>query len=313
MCTGIRYKNYFGRNLDYEFSYGQEIIITPRNYKFNFKHTNNINNYAIIGAGIIQNNYPLYFDGINEKGLGIAGLNFVGNCVYYPLDDSKINIAQYEFIPYILTNFKDIDEVKNALKNINLDNEAISDKYPLAQLHWLIADKDKSIVVESTKNGLQVYDNDLNVLTNNPPFNMQVDNFNLYNLSPEDLITPDTNKIDYSRGTGTIGLPGDLSSKGRFVKVAYTNKYSLTLKNDLSEAFHILHSVEQQYGCCKVKENEYEYTIYSSMCDLSNGVYYYTTYNNHQINGVDMKKEDLNSSSLITYPMLDSENINIQN
>lgn len=312
MCTGIKYKNYFGRNLDYDFSYGQEIVITPRNYKFNFKHADNINNYAIIGAGIIQNNIPLYFDGINEKGLGIAGLNFVGNCVYHPLDESKINIAQYEFIPYILTDFSNIKEVKKALNNINLDNEAISDKYPLARLHWLMADKDSSIVVESMKDGLHIYDNPLNVLTNNPPFNYQLDNFNSYNLSPKDSII-DTSKIDYSRGTGTIGLPGDLSSKGRFVKVAYTNKYSLTLKNDLTQSFHILHSVDQQYGCVEVKDNEYEYTIYSSMCDLNKGVYYYTTYNNHQINGVDMKKEDLDSSSLITYPMLDNENINIQN
>ena len=38
MCTAATYKTkdfYFGRTLDYEFSYGEEITITPRNYKFN--------------------------------------------------------------------------------------------------------------------------------------------------------------------------------------------------------------------------------------------------------------------------------------
>ena len=40
MCTATTYKTkdfYFGRTLDYEFSYGDEITITPRNFKFNFR------------------------------------------------------------------------------------------------------------------------------------------------------------------------------------------------------------------------------------------------------------------------------------
>ena len=41
MCTAATYRTkdfYFGRTLDYEFSYGEEIVITPRNYEFNFRH-----------------------------------------------------------------------------------------------------------------------------------------------------------------------------------------------------------------------------------------------------------------------------------
>ena len=40
MCTAATYKTkdfYFGRTLDYEFSYGDQIVITPRNYAFNFR------------------------------------------------------------------------------------------------------------------------------------------------------------------------------------------------------------------------------------------------------------------------------------
>ena len=40
MCTAVTYKTkdfYFGRTLDYEFSYKEEVIITPRNYPFYFK------------------------------------------------------------------------------------------------------------------------------------------------------------------------------------------------------------------------------------------------------------------------------------
>ena len=86
MCTATTYKTkdfYFGRTLDYEFSYNEEITITPRNYEFKFRNKGSISNhYAIIGMAYIAENYPLYYDAINEKGLGMAGLNFVGNAYY---------------------------------------------------------------------------------------------------------------------------------------------------------------------------------------------------------------------------------------
>ena len=41
MCTAAVYRTkdtYFGRTLDYEFSYGDEVTITPRNYPLKFRH-----------------------------------------------------------------------------------------------------------------------------------------------------------------------------------------------------------------------------------------------------------------------------------
>ena len=287
MCTVASFKGFFGRNLDFDFSYGQEIVITPRNYSFSFKHEENIDKHpAIIGAGIIQEGYPLYFDAINEYGLGMAGLNFVGNCVYRDVDDTKINIAQFELIPYVLSKCKTLEEAKELFKNINLSKDSINEKYPPTQMHWYVSDGYKSIVVESVKDGVKVYDDPVN-------------NFEGVELAK------------YSRGMGGLGLPGDLSSMSRFVKVAFTNQFSLS-DDGLNQLFHILHSVEQQNGCCKVKE-AYEYTIFTSACDLAKGIYYYTTYNNHQISGVDMHKENLDTSELITYPMLEEEHINMQN
>ena len=32
------------------------------------------------GMAHVTGDYPLYYDAINEKGLGMAGLNFVGKC-----------------------------------------------------------------------------------------------------------------------------------------------------------------------------------------------------------------------------------------
>lgn len=51
----------------------------------------------------------------------------------------------------------------------------------------------------------------------------------------------------------------------------------------MSQFFHILGSVDQQKGCCEVSDGKYEITLYTSCCNADKGIYYYTTYNNHQI------------------------------
>ena len=87
MCTAATFLSddfYFGRNLDYEFSYGDEVTVTPRGYAFSLRRGDTFRTrYAIIGMAYVQGDYPLYYDAINEKGLGVAGLNFVGNAVYH--------------------------------------------------------------------------------------------------------------------------------------------------------------------------------------------------------------------------------------
>ena len=324
MCTAATYKTkdfYFGRTLDYEFSYGDEITITPRNYEFNFRKVKKIeNHYAMIGMAHVVGDYPLYYDAINEKGLGIAGLNFVGNACYNECIEEKDNIAQFELIPWILCQCESVKEVRELLKNINITNEPFSEKFPLAQLHWIIADKDESITVESMKDGLKVYDNPVGVLTNNPSFDKQMFELNKYmNLSPKSPKNNFSDKLDmeyYSRGMGAIGLPGDLSSQSRFVRGSFVKMNSVSEndeKSSVSQFFHILNSVDQQRGCCEVADGKYEITIYTSCCNASKGIYYYTTYNNHQITAVDMFKENLDENSIVKYPLIEAGEIRWQN
>ena len=324
MCTAATYKTkdgYFGRTLDYEFSYGNEITITPRNYQFNFRNTESMNtHYAIIGMAYVAGNYPLYYDAINEKGLGIAGLNFVGNAAYNKPVENKTNIAQFELIPWILGQCSTVKDAKALLDNINIIDTPFSDELPLAQLHWIIADKEEAVTVESMADGLHIYNNPVGILTNNPPFNIQMFSLNNYmNLSPKNPENKFSDKLPlhpYSRGMGAIGLPGDLSSASRFAKVAFTKMNSVSGDSEeesVSQFFHILGSVDQQRGCCEVHDGKYEITIYTSCCNLDKGIYYYTTYNNHQISAVDMHRENLDSDKLVRYPMILNQNINFQN
>ena len=120
----------------------------------------------------------------------------------------------------------------------------------------------------------------------------------------------------YSRGMGGMGLPGDLSSQSRFVRVSFVKMNSLSGDSEeesVSQFFHILGSVDQQRGCCKLGEDKYEITLYTSCCNTDKGIYYYNTYDNHQISAVDMHKEDLDGEKLISYALVKGEQFFKQN
>ena len=324
MCTAATYKTkdfYFGRTLDYEFSYGDEVTVTPRNYIFDFRNMGRMeSHYAMIGMAFIAGDCPLYYDAVNEKGLGVAGLNFVGNAYYRDVEEGKENVAQFEFIPWILSQCADVDEAVEKLKHINITNIPFSDSLPIAQLHWMISDKNRSITVESVKEGINVYDNPVGVMTNNPPFDKQMFNLNNYmylsSKQPENTFSDKLDLHTYSRGMGAMGLPGDLSSQSRFVRVAFTKMNSKSGDSELesvSQFFHILGSVDQQRGCCDVGEGKYEITLYTSCCNTDKGIYYYNTYENHQISAVNMHNVDLDSDKIYRYPIIQGEKIFMQN
>ena len=324
MCTAATYKTkdfYFGRTLDYEFSYGEEIVVTPRNFVFPWRKLGNQElHYAIIGMAYVVKDYPLYYDAMNEKGLCMAGLNFVGNADYKEEKQDKDNVTPFEFIPWILTQCASVREARALLDKINLINMPFSKELPLAQLHWILADSKEAITVESVKEGIRIYENPVGVLTNNPPFDEQMFQLNNYmHLSPKTPQNHFSDKLSlqtYSRGMGALGLPGDLSSQSRFVRVAFTKLNSVSGESEaesVSQFFHILGSVDQQRGCCEVAEGAYEITIYTSCCNADKGIYYYTTYENHQIAGVDMHKENLDDSHLVRYKLIQGEQIYMQN
>ncbi|MDD6800792.1 MAG: choloylglycine hydrolase [Firmicutes bacterium] len=324
MCTAATYNCesfFFGRNLDYEFSYGEEIVFTPRNFPLKFRYFDEKKtHYAMLGVAHVCDNYPLYYDAVNEKGLCIAGLNFVNSAYYGPVVPDKSNAAPFEMIPLILSECKDVSEACAFLKNLNIADIDFNDKLPAAKLHWIIADKNSAITVEPRRNGLEIYDNPAGVLANDPPFDMQMFNLNNYmHISPQ---TPENHFSDklnlkaYSRGMGGLGLPGDLSSQSRFVRAAFTRLNSVSSENDkegLSQIFHILGSVEQQRGCCDVGGGHLEMTIYTSCCNADKGIYYYTTYENRQITQIDMHKEDLDGYILVSYPFIQTQQIKNQN
>ena len=263
MCTAICYRSnasYFGRNLDLDRGYGEGVVITPRNYEINMRCEKPINShYAMIGMATVVENYPLYYEATNENGLSMAGLNFPRNAVYHHFSAGKTNIAPFELVPWILAQCACVDEAKALLKKIYLVNIDFNEQLPLSPLHWMISDKKRSIVAEPLKDGLKIYDNPFEVLTNNPPFEYHCTNVSNYmGLSTGHAASRFDKRIpveNYSLGLGALGLPGDYSSASRFIRALFVKENSVSERNEKSNVnqfFHILNSVAMPKGVCSV-------------------------------------------------------------
>ncbi len=324
MCTAATYKTkdfYFGRTLDYDRSYREEITITPRGYPFALREMGAMKTrFAMIGMAYVVGDYPLYYDAMNECGLCIAGLNFLGNTEYKKPAPDKDNIAQFELIPWILGSCRSVKEARERLDRINIIGAPFNEELPAAKLHWLVADRDGAITLEAVREGIRIYPNPVGVLTNDPPFDEQLFSLNNYmHLSPK----PPTNRFSdklslhaYSRGMGALGLPGDVSSPSRFVRASFVKMNSVSEDSEVASVnqfFHILGAVDQVRGCCEVEDGRHEITLYTSCCNADRSIYYYTTYENHRISAIDMHREDLDGGRLIRYPIIRSESIHRQN
>jgi choloylglycine hydrolase len=170
------------------------------------------------------------------------------------------------------------------------------------------------------EDGLFVYDNPSGVLTNNPPFPMQM--FNLNNFmsvsakEPKNLFSEKLSLKAYSRGMGALGLPGDLSSQSRFVRAAFARLNSVSGEKEdesVSQFFHILDSVKQIRGLCELESGKYEITIYTSCANASRGIYYYTTYDNSRITAVSMQNVNLDGNLPVSFPLVSGPQVLHQN
>lgn len=324
MCTAISFSakdHYFGRNLDLYYGYDEKITITPRNFPLRFRMIGGSNNhFALIGMATICDGYPLYYEATNEKGLSAAALNFPHNCTYFDPISTKENIASFEVILWLLMDCATVKMAEEKLKKINITNTPFNKQFPPSPLHWLISDKEKSIVLEQGARGIRLYQNSIGVLTNNPPFDVQMlllqNYIQLSPKMPENRFGKTILNMPYSLGLGAMGLPGDLSSPSRFVRGAFGVLNSVCDDNEgaaLSQFFHILDFTSQTKGLVETQKGELEYTRYSCCVNTNKGVYYYKTYENFALTAVDMWREDLEKNSLITYPLLNQPKIAFQN
>lgn len=329
MCTALTLTSkdgyhFFGRNMDIDYNFNQSVMFVPRNFDWRnvVSEETNKTKYAVLGMGTLMNNHPLLADGMNEKGLACAGLNFLG-FAHFEEDKlpGKVNLGPYDLMLWILSNFKSVSEVKYAIEEVNLVNKPFAPKLPVPTLHWMVYDKnDESIVIEATAERFTVYDNKIGVLTNQPAFDWHLMNLNqfmaLSPLQPKETTWHKQHLEPIGNGLGLKGLPGDFYPSSRFVRAAVLREYAAfldTKESAISEFFHILGNVAPIGGAVITQEGKEFITLYTSCMCLEKGVYYYNTYNNSQINAIDMFKEDLDGPEIKVFEYPDNPSIHFQN
>ena len=320
MCTAISDHTsgfLFGRTLDLERSYSERVILTPRRLQLEFLYQKSISeHHAILGIGILHGDMPLYFDAINEAGLAIAALNFPSSALYREAKPRKLNLASFEIIPYLLASCSTLADAKAILNEVNITGESVTPELPASPLHWLIADKSGSSVLESTCEGIKIHDNPFGTLTNEPPFAYHaasVANYlHLSSAPPENKLAPSIDLMPHSRGAGAIGLPGDFSSPSRFLRAVFMKEHTDKAKNKdvaVSRFFHIMESVSVPHGAIKTDRGESVCTVYTSCADPIGMSYYFTTYASRRIREITPTREQIEASSIRSVPISEPEEI----
>ena len=319
MCTSIAHCSggYFGRTLDLPTPFGQQVIVTPRRFCFPFHLRPSLeSHFAMIGMAAGVREYPLYAEAMNEKGLYMAGLNFPDNAFYPGEPFAPDAVAPYELIPLVLGSCETLAQARQLLETLPLAAIPFAPGYPLAPLHWQVADSTGAFVMEHTRDGIHIYDDPAGVLTNNPPFPFQMTNLagyqNLTSQPVENRLIPGLPLEVYGQGMGAMGLPGDVSPMSRFVRAAVWKHPALWGEEELenvTQFFHILDGVSMVKGSVITPEGEPDLTLYACCCSARTQSYYYKTYTNNQICAVCMASCHLDGSELSIYPLQTTQQI----
>ncbi|MGR5458836.1 linear amide C-N hydrolase [Vibrio alfacsensis] len=321
-CTGISLSTsdndqIHARTIEWgEYDLNSKLIVAPRKYTFVSTMPDKKqglsweSNYGFVGISVSDDRFIA--EGVNEEGL-TAGLFYFkgyGSLKAYDPNERANSITDMDFVRWMLSQYKTVDEVKAGLQNIDIVPVFIDDKgQPSPTAHWRVTDRTgKNIVIEIIDQGkVHIYENEVGVLTNSPGFPWHVENLNNYiHLEPgasKPMNFGGVKAKSFGVGSGFIGLPGDITPPSRFVRAAFfvnTAPKSKTSEAAVSQAFHILNNFDIPIGT----EFSPEYrehipdlpsaTQWTSVIDQGNGVFYYKTMNDSRIKKVDLNNIDFN-------------------
>ena len=300
MCTAITLTAasgdiLMGRTMDFSYALEPELYVVPAGYKYNssLKHQYFKTQFSFIGSG--QNLSPITFaDGVNEAGLCAAALYFPGYAVY---DQSEKNTstecvaAASELVSFLLGMCASVEHALSILPELKIVGIPDLITNSAAPLHWLLADfSGRCVAIEKTCDGLNYYENNIGVLSNSPDFIWHMTNLRNYiNIVPaqqEHTKWKDVCLSPFGQGAGTLGLPGDFSPTGRFVRAAWLKSHITTPADGwdaVIAGFHVLDNVSIPKGCIVTDRGSTDYTQYTIFYNLTSREVFFKTYDNSQI------------------------------
>ena len=296
----------YARTMEFAFPLNSELVVLPRKMEFVATGPNNqkgaswIGKYGVVGL----NGYdaPIIIDGMNEKGMAGGILYFPGHAGYANPSsaDPKKAIAPWEFMTWALMNFENVAQVKAALNDITVITLEESNLKVIPPYHYVLHDAAGGVLVVEPINGkLVANDNPYGVLTNSPPFDWHINNLGNYiKLSP---VEPSPIKVygqtvaPISTGAGFLGMPGDSTSPSRFIRALAYSSTIVPAKNatqNVSLAEHVLHNFDIPRGSVRSVAGKgafMELTQWSTISDLSNRRFYFSTYDHQALRVLNLK------------------------
>ena len=314
MCTSIftkteDNKHFLARTMDFSFPLEGNPVFLPRDYSWHVFGKEMTNKYAMLGTGRgIAGNY-IFTDGINEHGLAMAELYLPEEAVY---DKDEVegmdNLAPWEFLNWVLGNYKSIDDLEKDLKNIRLIDAKIPIMNKSIPLHYIFADvTGRVVVIEPSGGELKFKENPVGVMTNTPNLEWHTQNLRNYlHVQPKQF-----KPRDYGEFTpmpfiqsGTSGLPGGFTAVDRFVRAAFFKEYINKARNEeegITNIWQILNTVRIPKGVV-IKESENEdYTEYLAGICLESRSFYFTPYENNQISKVKLTDELIEDGNVVVF------------
>ncbi|MFP2924323.1 linear amide C-N hydrolase [Pyxidicoccus sp. 3LG] len=258
---------------------------------------------------------PMVVDGLNTHGLSIGALWLPGSSYQQVTDVSKA-LALEDFAGWVLGTFKSVDEVRQALSTGQVQVWEGTKMAQSLPLHFPIHDAaGNSLVVEFINGQVNLYDNPVGVLTNDPPFPQQLTNLGGFsNLSPWDARPVEMGGQSFAppgHGSGLRGMPGDSTPPARFVRAAYLKQYAhppANVAEACNLAFHILNDVDIPLGTSrsinlKTGREESDYTQWAVVKNLTDTVLNVRFYDNMLVYSVDLRSLDFRKAAGKTFPV----------
>ncbi|MBQ4520395.1 MAG: choloylglycine hydrolase family protein [Bacteroidaceae bacterium] len=268
--------------------------------------------HGVVGCSVAQKEFIV--EGINEAGLA-AGLFYFADYGEYAEFDSTLSsktLADLQVVPWILSQFSTIDEVKAAIGNVRIVS---LDPKVASTVHWRISQPDgRQVVLEILDGGVpHFYENKVGVITNSPGFPWQVTNLNNYvNLYPGDAPTNRLGEVTLKHiggSSGMLGLPGDFTSPSRFVRAAFlrnTAPQQADAFSTVTLCFHLLNNFDVPIGLehpIGKAPDLPSATQWTTATDLTNRRIYYKTAYNNTIRCIDLNTIDFTRTAYQVHPM----------
>ena len=299
MCTSIKISAksgelFWGRTMDLdipmfpdETGFYLPCVITsiPANYEISSQLKNWTSKYAVLGAGMKGS--TVLFDGINEHGL-TGDLQVLKECGWGEKEAiekcQKTPLIAEEFVTYILTTFKTVEEIRTHIQECMLVNQPYN--FGGTTFHFpvhfsFIDETGDGIVLETLEDGSFVTFEYLNVMANSPRYDYHETNIRNYigmsnfNMKEDKTLNNgiSISPIEGGTGYGMFGLPGDYTSPSRFVRAFCLSNAlnSFDKEHGINELYSVFRSVFIPEGLERSKKNPAvsDYTRYWSGYDIS--------------------------------------------